>query len=256
MSIMRSLEAEAYDRSYGDIELLRRLATYFAQYRSELFWTVALMTLISFAGAGVPLAVSEAVDRLTGQPSITVIVVIGGIMVIFGVIVWLGNWVRRRIQVRVVADVVAALRRDAFNATVRHDMGFFDQHESGHVISRITSDTEEFAQVVQLVTEVFTHLLMVFVLLFVLVGVSGQLTLMLLVVFPLVLGFTAAYRKLARYVTRRRRSLHRQPGRQAAGRHAPGPAHRVLDPQSGPLSSQVAVPHEAVADQTGDRLHR
>ena len=56
------------------------------------------------------------------------------------------------------------MRRDSFNATIKHDMAFFDEFESGRIISRITSDTNEFIQVAQLITELFTQILLVLIL--------------------------------------------------------------------------------------------
>jgi len=202
MSFMRGLQTEAYDRDYSDLELLKRLFRYFGPYRKQLFWTFVLMSMVSLAGAGLPIVVSRTVGNLADEVTVSLITITTVLLATFGLLIWLGNWGRRRIQVRVVADVVSTLRRDAFNATVQHDMGFFDKFESGRIISRITSDTEEFAQVIQLVTEVFTQLLLVFILLFVLLGISWQMTLLLLVVFPIVFVFTALFRKLARYVTR------------------------------------------------------
>ena len=202
MSFMQGLQQETYDRTYSDFELLKRIARYFGVYKKPLGIVIGLMSLISLTGAGLPLVVSNAVERLSEQTSTNYIELMIGALSLFAVVIWLGNWMRRRVQVRVVADVVAALRRDAFNATVQHDMGFFDQFESGNIISRITSDTEEFAQVVQLVTEIFTQLLLVFILLVVLVSISLQMTLLLLIMFPVVFIFTAVFRRLARYVTR------------------------------------------------------
>jgi ATP-binding cassette subfamily B protein len=202
MSFFQGLTTEAYDREYTDMELLRRIGGYFSRYGKQLFWTAVLMSVVSFSGAALPLAVSRTVEVLAGQPTTGFIILITALMTTIGVLIWLGNWARRRIQVRIVADVVAALRRDAFNATVRHDMGFFDRFESGRIISRITSDTEELAQVVQLVTEIFTQLLLVFILLVVLLRTSWKMTLLLLAVFPIVFLFTWAFRKLARHVTR------------------------------------------------------
>ena len=60
--------------------------------------------------------------------------------------------------------MVLALRSDAFDASVRHDMSFFDEFQSGRIISRITSDTEEFAQVVLLVTDLIGQILLVLIL--------------------------------------------------------------------------------------------
>lgn len=202
MGFFRGLQTEAYDRSYSDMELLKRIVGYFARYRKQILGVIFFMSLVSLAGAGQPLVVSRSVGSLEGQLSTTFIMIIVGAMVAFGILVWGANWARRRIQVRVIGHVVSDLRRDAFNATVKHDMAFFDKFESGHIISRVTADTQEFAQVVQLVTEIFTQLLLVIILLVVLLNISWRMTLLLLGMFPLVLGFTLGFRKLARHVTR------------------------------------------------------
>lgn len=72
-------------------------------------------------------------------------------------------------------------------------MSFFDEIQSGRIISRINSDTQEFSQVVVLVTDLISQLMLVAILIVALFTVSWQLTLMLLA-----LGF----RRVARFVTR------------------------------------------------------
>jgi ATP-binding cassette subfamily B protein len=120
-----------------------------------------------------------------------------------GVFNWVGNWVRRRLTVRVIGDVVFALRRDAFQSSVQHDMSFFDEFQSGRIISRITSDTQEFSQVVLLITDLIGQLMLVALLVVVLFTVSWQLTLMLLALTPLVTLLAIGFRRIARYVTRK-----------------------------------------------------
>jgi ATP-binding cassette subfamily B protein len=203
MGIFRGLETEAYDRSYTDLELIKRIMGYFSPYRRQTIWTIVLVTLVSVAGAGQPLIVSRGMGALESLPSTWLIWILVGLMTLFGVGLWLANWLRRHIQARVVADVVAAMRRDAFVAAINHDLAFFDQFKSGEIISRITSDTQEFIQVVQLITELFTQVLLVLVLLAVLVNISWQLTLALLGLGPLVIVLTVLFRNLARFVTRK-----------------------------------------------------
>jgi ABC-type multidrug transport system fused ATPase/permease subunit len=41
----------------------------------------------------------------------------------------------------------------SFAATIRHDLSFYDEHPSGKIVSRVTSDTQDFAEVVNLTTE-------------------------------------------------------------------------------------------------------
>ena len=39
-AIMRGLDADSYDRHYGDVYLIRRIATYFSVFRSDVMWIV------------------------------------------------------------------------------------------------------------------------------------------------------------------------------------------------------------------------
>lgn len=71
------------------------------------------------------------------------------------------------------------------------------------MISRITSDTEEFAQVVQLVTELLGQALQVVLLLLYLLRLSWPLTLLIVAFMPVVLLAAMSLRRLARKVTRR-----------------------------------------------------
>ena len=121
------LDTEAYDRTYGDIELMRRIAGYFALHRKRVWGVVFFVSLVSLAAAGQPLIVSRGVEALKGQTSTTLILILVAFMTVFGVGVWLANWIRRRVMIRLIADVISALRRDAFAASINHDMAFFDE---------------------------------------------------------------------------------------------------------------------------------
>ena len=202
-AIFSGLETEAYDRAYSDTELIKRIASYFGLYRKRVTGVIILVSLVALAGVGQPLIVSSGIGSLAGEISTLLIAGLTGLMTIFGVGVWLANWWRRRLQIRVIGDVVSDMRRDAFTAAINHDMAFFDEFESGHIISRITTDTNEFIQVVQLVTELFTQILLVLILLVVLFSISWQLTLVLLALGPFVAVLTVFFRRLARFVTRK-----------------------------------------------------
>ncbi len=203
MGFFSGLELEAYDRVYTDTELLRRIAAYFAPHRRRVVLIIVFVTLISLAGAGQTLIVARGVEALGEEPSTTLIWILAISMTVFGVAVWLINWLRRRLLARVIGDVVSQLRHDAFAATINHDLAFFDEIESGRIISRITSDTQEFAQVSQLVTDIVSQIVLVLILLVVLIAISWQLTLVLLAITPFVAILTLGFRRLARFVTRK-----------------------------------------------------
>ncbi len=203
MSVFFGLDTEAYDRQYSDGELLRRIARYFAPHRRRVAIIGALVAILSLIGAAQPIVVSRGLDLLIASPDLTLVVTLVATVLVIGVLNWTGNWVRRRLIGRVIADTVLTLRQDAFAASVNHDMSFFDEFQSGRIISRVTSDTEEFAQVVLLVTDLIGQLLLVVILTAVLFTISWQLTLALLALTPFVFLLAMGFRRIARMVTRK-----------------------------------------------------
>ena len=202
MSIYHGLDTEAYDRQYTDRDLVRRIYRYFAPQRSLILSVALLITAISVAGAAQPIVVARSLDALIESPRIEVVVGLAAAVLAFGAFNWAGNWARRWLTARIIGEVITALRRDAFEASVQHDMSFFDEFRSGRIISRITSDTEEFSQVAQLITDVLSQLLLAAILLVVLLGISWRLTLMALAFSPVVLLLAVGFRRIARSVTR------------------------------------------------------
>jgi ATP-binding cassette subfamily B protein len=202
MGFFGGLDTEAYDREYGDRELLRRIAAYFAPHRGRVAVVALMIALIALVGAAQPIVVSRGLDQLQESPQPGLVVGIGIAVLLFGIFNWAGNWIRRRLTGRMIGDIVMTLRRDAFRASVRHDMSFFDEFRSGRIISRITSDTEEFANVVQLVTDLLSQLMLFLLLLVVLFTISWRLTLMVLGFSPVVFVLALGFRRIARKVTR------------------------------------------------------
>jgi ATP-binding cassette, subfamily B, bacterial len=98
--------------------------------------------------------------------------------------------------------VVMTMRGDAFTAAARQDLSFYDEFSSGRVVSRITSDTQEFGEVIVMSTDVINQLFSSFILIFVLFAIDWKLTLLVLVMTPLIVAVALGFRRLARRVTR------------------------------------------------------
>ena len=205
MSLFHGLEREGYDREYSDRELLRRISGYFAPHLKRVLVMTAAIVAIAVVGAEQLFIISRGLDRLlqdTESIQLGPVLVLGGAVLVTGIFNWAGNWLRRRLSARIIGDVVWALRREAFDAVVQHDMSFFDEFRSGRIISRITSDTEEFANVVQLVTDLLSQLTLVAILIVRLFSISWRLTLAVLLMSPLVVLLALGFRRIARRVTR------------------------------------------------------
>jgi ATP-binding cassette subfamily B protein len=203
MGFFTGLDAEAYDRTYSDRQLIRRMIEYFKPHSRRIVGIVAGLLVISAAGAATPVLVAQGVNLMTSTPSSTLLVGTALLLLLLGIIVWAANWFSRRLTIRAVGDVMLELRQEAFNAAAAHDLSFYDEFSSGRVVSRITSDSEEFAQVVVLVTDLISQFVEAGFLLVVLAFVELRLIPWLVVMMPVVLLVAIGFRQLARVVTRR-----------------------------------------------------
>jgi len=203
MGFFSGLDTESYDRQYSDRDLVRRIVQYFRPYTKGLLVVVFFLALIAVSGAAVPVLVSRTVNALEQQVEIHQIWILSGAVLISGVFSWGGNWVRRRLLARITQDVIMDIRVQAFRAAAGHDLSFYDEYSSGRIVSRITSDTREFGQVVILVTDLVTQLVQAGLVAFVLFSAEPQLMFWLVITLPLVFFVAIGFRRMARKVTRR-----------------------------------------------------
>jgi ATP-binding cassette subfamily B protein len=203
MGFFSGLNDERYDRQYTDRELMRRIFAYFKPQTARLIWVTVLVILLAGIGAALPVVVARVVDLLEEQPSLQAISLIGLALFVIGVGLWGLNWARRSLVVRAVGDVVLDLRTRAFRAAAEHDLSFYDQFSSGRIVSRITSDTNDFGQLVVIVTEVGWQIVQAILLGVVLFRTDLKLSLLLLVFLPIIFAIAAGFRVMARRVTKR-----------------------------------------------------
>jgi ABC-type multidrug transport system fused ATPase/permease subunit len=205
--ILDGLDSEDYDRQYGDRALLSRIVDYFRPYRNQMILVAVMIALNSLAGTGGPILISKAIDVVSEKSSTQVIVLMSLGVLLLGVMAWVFNFIRQWFSARVTGNVVLQLREDAFDATVRHDLSFFDEHPSGKIVSRITSDTQDFAETVNLVLNLLSQLLLVVILSIWLLSISWQLTLIMLAFAPIAALIALSFRKVARTATQRARRV-------------------------------------------------
>ena len=201
--IMAGLDAEDYDRQYSDRELLRRILGYFRPAAAAMVLVGVMITLHSVMQMVQPLAISWGIDRLVDDDADEVIWLLAGIILAAGVLGWLFNFIRQSVTARVVGDVVLALRTDAFDAVMERDLSFFDRNPSGKVVSRVTSDSDDFANVVTLTMNLLSQILLVFIVMGVLYNRNPYLATVALAMAPLAIVIALVFRKVARETTQR-----------------------------------------------------
>lgn len=202
MGFFAGLVTEKYDRQYSERELLRRIVQFLGAQVRLLAFSALLVILLALIGVALPVVVSRMVDMMADKPSPSAILWTGGILMVVGLGLWGLNWMRRSLVVRAVGDVVLNLRTRAFQAAAEHDLSFYDQFSSGRIVSRITSDTTEFGQLIVIVMDVVSQMVQAILLGVVLFRADWELSLLLMLFLPLVFAVAAGFRMLARRVTR------------------------------------------------------
>ncbi|MCY4144897.1 MAG: ABC transporter ATP-binding protein [Chloroflexi bacterium] len=199
-AIFGGLQSDKYDRRYTDAHLFRRIGEYLVEHKRIVGLGLLGFVVVGIARAVRPVFISAAIDDLVtaGDALGLIFMALAGI----AASEYLFNYGRRRFTVVVIGRVVAQLRKDAFEAAIERDLAFYDRHKSGAVISRITSDTQEFGDVMLLGSDVVSQFLSVVILFAALLSYSVELTVILLLTMPLVILAALAFRFLARIVTR------------------------------------------------------
>jgi ATP-binding cassette subfamily B protein len=202
MGFFSGLETEKYDRQYADRELLARMGSYFRAHAGKM-WTIGLLSLFTaLAGAAVPLLLGWALDVVGDQITDEQILWVTGVVLASGILAWATNWWRRRLTAVTIGEVVMAIRSDGFRAAVAHDLSFYDENPSAKVVSRITSDTREFGDMIVLITDLISQFGQALLLGVVLIFIQGYLSLFLFLQLPVFYFVAVAFREAARRTTR------------------------------------------------------
>jgi ABC-type multidrug transport system fused ATPase/permease subunit len=201
--VLDGLEAEDYDRNYGDRALVRRIGAYFRPHTRAMAGVAGMVALATLAETIVPVVISRGIDALAGNPAAQLALALAGTVLVLSTLGWFFNFLRQRLSARVVGDVVLQLREDAFAAVMERDLSFYDQYSSGKIVSRVTSDTQDFSNVVTLTIELISQLLLVTIITIVLFTINLSLALLVLAVTPIVFVAALSFRRLARWTTQR-----------------------------------------------------
>src|SRR5205085_4639319 len=144
-----------------------------------------------------PIAISRGIDALAthalATPGRSALLppaagLLVGAILLAGVLSWTFNFVRQWYTARIVSDVVLRLRLDAFAAVVARDMSFYDEFPSGKIVSRVTSDSDDFSTVVTLTLNLLSQALLVVLIAGVLFYVNVGLALLTIAMAPLIVA--------------------------------------------------------------------
>ena len=206
---MDGVAAEAYDREYSDAQLLTRIVRYFRPYAGQMLLVSTMIFLDALMGALLPVLLARSLDAL-GDTGSSLWQQTGWLLVavlLAGVFAWTFNFLRQWYTARAVGNVVLKLREDAFDAVLERDMSFYDEFSTGRVVSRVTSDTQDFATVVTLTLNLMSQLLQVVIIVGVLFYINVRLALIALIIAPFIVAAALGFRFVARVTTQQARRV-------------------------------------------------
>ncbi len=204
--VMDGLAGEAYDRSYSDATLLRRILSYFRPFALVMMFVAVMIFLNAAMDALLPVLIARGIDALgepqTGETGLwgrTAWLLVA--ILSAGVLSWTFNFFRQRYTARAVGNVVLDLRKDAFDAVLKRDLSFYDEYATGKIVSRVTSDTQDFSTVVTLTLNLMSQLLQVVIIVTILFFIDVRLTLIVLSIAPFIVAAALAFRRIARFTS-------------------------------------------------------
>ena len=196
--IFDGLDAEEYDRKYGDGVLVRRILSYFRPQGRKMLIAAAMITGTAVLDAAIPIFIARSLDWIGADPELRLIALLATGLALLGATSWVLNLVRQTFSSQAVGDVVLAMREDAVNSVLQRDLSFYDQFPSGKIVSRVNSDSAAFTQVMTLTMELLSRVLLVIFIVAYLATISLRLTLILIVLAPFIVGTALAFRAIAR----------------------------------------------------------
>jgi ABC-type multidrug transport system fused ATPase/permease subunit len=208
--VMSGLNAEEYDRTYSDAALVRRIIAYFRPHARAMLVVSTMVLLSSLSQTVLPIVIARGIDLLGSNPATSSLVLLATGAVLLGTMGWVFNYVRQIFGSRAVGNVVLKLREDAFTAVTERDLSFYDQYLGGKIVSRVTSDTQDFSNVVTLTIDLASQLVLVVIISIVLFVIEPGLALLTLAIAPVIMLAALSFRRVARWTSQRARRMTAQ----------------------------------------------
>jgi ABC-type multidrug transport system fused ATPase/permease subunit len=100
------LEAEKYDRKYSDINLLKRISSYFKPYSRNLVVVVFFLALYSLTSSFVPILSRLIINELSANQNVFYLSFVLAVILGFNLLNWIFNYFRQINSAKMVGGVV------------------------------------------------------------------------------------------------------------------------------------------------------
>jgi len=175
---------------------MRRLWRYLSRDRAGLAGVAALVGLTSALSLTFPYLMGRAIDAVADLHWLAWLV---GVMIAVTVLSAAGTWAQSLWMLRITQRTVRDIRRDLFARLQGLPLGYFDRHQHGELMSRLTNDTDTISATLgDSVTQFISSVLLVVGAGSIMFAMNWRLALVALATFPLVVLATWLIGKYSR----------------------------------------------------------
>ncbi len=192
---------EQYDRKYSDMVLLRRFFKYLGPYKIMLISIIFGILISAVVTIFPPIMVQNAFDALEINSAWTVVFPYALGYVLLSLILWILQVVLGILVTIITQKVIKQIQIDTYISLQAHDMKFFDTNATGRIMSRITNDSQELADMLNVITQFISNILVLVTVLVWMAVVNWRLTLVTLAMAPFVFIVAFIFKRITRLTT-------------------------------------------------------
>ncbi|MHB8574842.1 MAG: ABC transporter transmembrane domain-containing protein, partial [Dehalococcoidia bacterium] len=207
---MARMDSGFDDEDFGkpfDGKLFRRLLPYLSPYRARIGVAAVLMLIATVSSVASPYFLTLAIDKYIAHHNSTGLSVLVGIFLLNQVLNWFSSYGQTYLMTYAGQWALYQLSADVFWHLQQLSVRFFDQNETGRIMSRAQNDISVLQQLLSsgLLSIIASSLTLVGIL-FTLVLLNLKLALLVSVTIPLMAAVMAVWQRYAQKSFRRTRA--------------------------------------------------
>ena len=175
-----------------------RLLRYMFKYKGLTFIALSFILLTTLVATAIPLLAQYYIDNYITKNIATagLYILAGyyGLFILRVVFTFIGEYYFSKVAHSIVRD----LREESFSNLQKLGMSYFDKTPVGSIVSRLTNDTQAVADMFGTIFSSFLNSVLMFVVtLTAMVSLSWQLTILMILFIPIMLGSVYLYQRLS-----------------------------------------------------------
>ncbi len=192
---------ESYDRKYSDIVLLRRFFKYLGPYFLMLVGIVVGIIASAVVTIFPPTMVQNAFDALEADAAWIAVLPYALGYVLLSLLLWVIQVVLGILVTIVTQKVIKQIQIETYISLQEHDLMFFDTQSTGKIMSRVTNDSQELADMLNIVAQFLSNFMILATVIIWMFIVNWRLTFITLGMAPFVFLVAFIFRRITRLTT-------------------------------------------------------